>query len=88
MSLDSPFKPYITKDGVTVAKSLTLFGNSLETIGAKLTADAADRTNEECGDGTTTSTVIAHAILREGIKAMQYGNVNPVELRKGIQKTT
>eukprot|EP00347_Sterkiella_histriomuscorum_P020379 403338030 len=104
LSLDTPFKPCITKDGVTVAKSLQVLGNNnsqvdsrtgrrqkinsqMETIGAKLIADAAERTNEECGDGTTTSTVIAHGILKQGIKALQYGQINPVELRKGIQKT-
>ena len=46
--------------------------------------DAADRTNEECGDGTTTSTIIGYSILKEGVKALQVGEVNPIELRKGI----
>ncbi|CDW87350.1 molecular chaperone [Stylonychia lemnae] len=87
LSLDSPFRPYITKDGVTVAKALNQLRDPLQTIGAKLICDAADQTNELCGDGTTTSTIIAYNILREGIKQLQHGKVNPVELRKGIQKS-
>lgn len=68
--MESPHKPYITKDGVTVARYLNQLGNTLQTIGAKLVSDAADHTNEECGDGTTTSTVIAHNIMKQGIKAL------------------
>ena len=48
--------------------------------------DAAERTNEECGDGTTTATIIGNFILSEGIKYIKAGDVNPVELRRGIQK--
>ena len=77
-------QPHLTKDGVSVAKSLSYFSDPLETIGAKLIIDAADRTNEECGDGTTTSTVIANEILKQGIKHLRLCQVNPIELRKGI----
>ena len=68
-------QPIITKDGVTVAKAINYFSNSnqvlrgrLQNIGAKLLIDAAERTNEESGDGTTTCTLIARSLLEEGIK--------------------
>ena len=61
LSLDP--KPIITKDGVTVAENIKLFHNQLKNIGSKLLIDAAQRSNEESGDGTTTTTVIANAVL-------------------------
>ena len=79
-------KPYITKDGVTVAKSLKQLGSDpLGRLGAKLIIDAAERTNEVCGDGTTTSTIIASEILKEGLKHLRMTQLNPIEMRKGIQ---
>jgi len=77
----------ITKDGVTVARSLSRYSTEcrLENIGAKLIIDAAERSNEECGDGTTTASLIAGFIMKEGSKLL-VGNssLNSVELRRGI----
>lgn len=78
--------PQITKDGVTVAKSISKLSNPLQNIGSKLLIDAADRTNEESGDGTTTCTVIARAILKKGqmyLIATPQGNIS--EFRNGIR---
>ncbi len=74
--------PKITKDGVTVAKSITL-ADKFENLGAKLVQDVANKTNEIAGDGTTTATILARAIFVEGLKCIASG-VNPAELRKGI----
>lgn len=74
--------PMITKDGVTVAKSVEL-ENPIENMGAQLVKDIASKTNDIAGDGTTTSTVLAQAIVEEGIKAISAG-VNPISLREGI----
>lgn len=80
----------ITKDGVTVARSLDNYSSQcrLTNMGAKLVIDAAERANEECGDGTTTSTLVAGYVMQEGSKILMggKGSINPVELRKGIQK--
>lgn len=76
--------PRITKDGVTVAQEIELadrFGN----MGARLVREVATRTNDEAGDGTTTATVLAQAIVREGMKAVAAG-MNPMELKRGIDK--
>jgi chaperonin GroEL len=77
----------ITKDGVTVARSLTKYSTDcrLENIGAKLIIDAAERSNDECGDGTTTASLIAGYIMKEGSKLL-IGNsqLNSVELRRGL----
>lgn len=76
--------PRITKDGVTVAQEIELadrFGN----IGARLVREVATRTNDEAGDGTTTATVLAQAIVREGMKAVAAG-MSPMELKRGIDK--
>lgn len=74
--------PKITKDGVTVAKGVEL-KDKFQNIGAKLVQDVANNTNEEAGDGTTTATVLARAIAKEGFENLGKG-ANPVEIRKGI----
>ena len=74
--------PKITKDGVTVAKAVEL-QDKFQNIGAKLVQDVANRTNEEAGDGTTTSTVLARAIATRGFDNVTHGS-NPVEIRRGI----
>ncbi len=76
--------PRITKDGVTVAKEIEL-ANPFENIGAQLIKDVASRTNDEAGDGTTTATVLAQAIVTEGMKAVAAG-MNPMDLKRGIDK--
>uniref|UniRef100_A0A2K5CBL3 60 kDa heat shock protein, mitochondrial n=1 Tax=Aotus nancymaae TaxID=37293 RepID=A0A2K5CBL3_AOTNA len=72
----------VTKDGVTVAKSIDL-KDKYKTIGAKLVQDIANNTNEEAGDGTTTATVLAHCIAKEGFEKIRKG-ANPVEIRRGV----
>ena len=67
-------KPVITKDGVTVATHINLLNDSLENIGSRLLIDAAERTNEESGDGTTSCTVIARSFLENGKKFVQTGS--------------
>merc|ERR1711962_1553677 len=74
--------PKITKDGVTVAKAVEL-KDKFQNIGAKLVQDVANNTNEEAGDGTTTATVLARAIAKEGFDVIKSG-ANPVEIRKGV----
>src|SRR5213075_2993301 len=74
--------PRITKDGVTVAKEIEL-SDKFENMGAQLVKEVASRTSTLAGDGTTTATVLAHAIVREGIKAVAAG-MNPMDLRRGI----
>ena len=76
--------PLITNDGVTIAKEIEL-ENPYENMGAKLVAEDASKTNEIAGDGTTTATVLAQAIIREGLKNVTAG-ANPVGIRKGIDK--
>lgn len=76
--------PLITNDGVTIAKEIEL-ENPYENMGAKLVAEVASKTNEIAGDGTTTATVLAQAIIREGLKNVTAG-ANPVGIRKGIDK--
>jgi chaperonin GroEL len=76
--------PQITKDGVTVAKEIEV-EDPFENMGAKLIREVASKTNDVAGDGTTTATVLAEAILRSGQKYLVAG-VNPVELRRGIEK--
>ncbi|UXU74183.1 MULTISPECIES: chaperonin GroEL [unclassified Paracoccus (in: a-proteobacteria)] len=74
--------PRITKDGVTVAREIEL-EDKFENMGAQMVKEAASRTNDEAGDGTTTATVLAQAIIREGIKAVTAG-MNPMDLKRGI----
>jgi len=75
--------PKITKDGVTVAKDIE-FANRFHNIGANLVKQVASKTNDEAGDGTTTATVLARAIYKEGCKSVAAG-MNPMDLRRGIQ---
>ncbi len=74
--------PRITKDGVTVAKEIEL-SDKFENMGAQMVKEVATRTSDLAGDGTTTATVLAHAIVREGSKAVAAG-MNPMDLRRGI----
>jgi chaperonin GroEL len=74
--------PRITKDGVTVAKEIEL-EDKFENMGAQMVREVASRTNDEAGDGTTTATVLAQAIVREGLKAVAAG-MNPMDLKRGI----
>jgi len=76
--------PVITKDGVTVAKEISL-ADKFENIGAEIIKEAAAKTNDAAGDGTTTATVLAQAIINNGLKLVSAG-VNPIEIRKGIEK--
>ena len=81
--LDKAFgAPRITKDGVTVAKEIEL-ADKYENMGAQMVREVASRTNDEAGDGTTTATVLAQAIVREGCKAVAAG-MNPMDLKRGI----
>jgi chaperonin GroEL len=83
--LEQPYgAPKITKDGVTVAKAIEL-NDKFENMGAQLIRQVANNTNDEAGDGTTTSTVLARAIFSEGCKSVAAG-MNPTDLRRGIQK--
>lgn len=74
--------PKVTKDGVTVAKSIDL-KDKYKNIGARLVQDVANNTNEEAGDGTTTATVLARAIAKEGFDTISKG-ANPIEIRRGV----
>jgi chaperonin GroEL len=76
--------PTITKDGVTVAKEIEL-ADPLEDVGAKLVKEVASKTNDVAGDGTTTATVLAQAIVREGLKVVAAG-ASPLAVKKGIDK--
>jgi len=76
--------PTITKDGVTVAKEIEL-ANPLENMGAQMVREVASKTSDVAGDGTTTATILAQAIYREGVKAVAAG-ANPMALKRGIEK--
>src|SRR5437764_748908 len=83
--LDKKFgSPVITKDGVTVAKEIDL-KDAIENMGAQMVREVASKTSDVAGDGTTTATVLAQAIYREGSKNVTAG-ANPMELKKGIEK--
>ncbi len=85
--IDKSFgSPRITKDGVTVAKEIEL-EDKFENMGAQMVKEVANRTNDEAGDGTTTATVLAQAIVREGMKAVAAG-MNPMDLKRGIDLAT
>src|SRR5580698_10386491 len=74
--------PLITKDGVTVAKEIEL-ENKFENMGAQMVKEVASKTNDDAGDGTTTATVLAQAIYREGVKIVTAGH-NPMSVKRGI----
>src|SRR6201982_3736150 len=76
--------PTITKDGVTVAKEIEL-KDALENMGAQRVREVASKTSDVAGDGTTTATILAQAIFREGVKAVTSG-ANPTALKRGIDK--
>jgi len=78
--------PTVTKDGVSVAKEIELADN-FENMGAQLVKEVASKTNDVAGDGTTTATVLAQAMVREGLKAVAAG-MNPMDLKRGIDKAT
>ena len=85
--LDKKFgAPLITNDGVTIAKEVEL-EDPFENMGAQLVKEVATKTNDVAGDGTTTATLLAQALIREGMKNVTAG-ANPMVLRKGIQKAT
>ena len=87
VALDKKFgAPTVTHDGVTVAKEISL-ENPFENMGAQLLKEAATRTNDVAGDGTTTATVLAQAIVTEGLKNLAAG-ANPMQLKQGIDKGT
>ena len=76
--------PLITNDGVTIAKEIEL-EDAFENMGAQLVKEVATKTNDVAGDGTTTATVLAQAMIREGLKNVTAG-ANPMVIRKGIEK--
>src|SRR5882672_9499763 len=76
--------PRTTKDGVTVAKEVEL-EDKFENMGAQMVREVAQKTNDAAGDGTTTATVLAQAIVREGLKSVAAG-MNPMDLKRGIDK--
>ena len=78
--------PHITKDGVSVAREIEL-SDSLENMGAQLVKEVASNTADEAGDGTTTATVLAHAIFKEGLRNLTAG-ANPIEVKRGMDKAS
>jgi len=76
--------PQITKDGVTVAKEIEL-EDALENMGAQMVKEVASKTNDLAGDGTTTATILAQAIVKEGLKNVTAG-ANPMDLKRGVDK--
>jgi chaperonin GroEL len=76
--------PTVTKDGVSVAKEVEL-KDKFENMGAQMVKEVASNTSDEAGDGTTTATVLAQAIIREGLKAVASG-INPMDLKRGVDK--
>src|SRR5881296_3797010 len=81
--LDKSFgAPRITKDGVTVAKEIEL-EDKFENMGAQMVREVAQKTSDRAGDGTTTATVLAHAIVKEGAKSVAAG-MNPMDLKRGV----
>src|SRR5215475_9237991 len=74
--------PNVTKDGVTVAKEIE-FSDKFENMGAQMVREVASKTSTVAGDGTTTATLLAHAIVREGVKAVAAG-MNPMDLKRGV----
>ena len=78
--------PHITKDGVSVAKEIEL-DDTLENMGAQLVKEVASKTADEAGDGTTTATVLAHSIFKEGLRNITAG-ANPIEVKRGMDKAS
>ena len=78
--------PLITNDGVTIAKEIEL-EDAFENMGAQLVKEVATKTNDVAGDGTTTATVLAQAMIQEGMKNLEAG-ANPIILRRGMKKAT
>jgi chaperonin GroEL len=78
--------PTVTKDGVSVAKEIEL-EDKFENMGVQMVKEVASQTSDQAGDGTTTATVLAQAILREGLKAVAAG-FNPMDLKRGVDKAT
>src|SRR5205809_3858095 len=76
--------PTVTKDGVTVAKEIEL-ENACENMGAQMVREVASKTSDDAGDGTTTATLLAEAIYREGLRFVAAG-ANPIAIQRGIQK--
>jgi chaperonin GroEL len=86
VAIDKPFgSPIVTKDGVSVAKEIEL-ENKFENMGAQMVKEVASKTSDVAGDGTTTATILAQAIYREGIKLVAAGH-NPMDLKRGIDKS-
>ena len=85
--LDKAFgSPTITKDGVSVAKEIEL-ADKFENMGAQMVKEVASKTTDEAGDGTTTATVLAQAILKKALKSVAAG-MNPMDLKRGIDKAS
>ncbi len=84
--LDKTVNPVVTNDGVTIAKEISL-KDKFENIGAKLVKEVASKTQDVAGDGTTTATILAQALIREGLKNITAG-ANPMEVKRGIEKAT
>src|SRR3989338_9403842 len=84
--LDKALHPVVTNDGVTIAKEIELT-DKFENIGAKLVKEVASKTHDTAGDGTTTATLLAQAMIREGLKNITAG-ANPIEVKHGIEKAT
>ena len=85
--LDKSFgAPRITKDGVSVAKEIDL-KDKFENMGAQMVKEVASKTSDSAGDGTTTATILAQAIVQEGLKAVAAG-MNPMDLKRGIDAAT
>lgn len=83
--IDKKFgSPLVTKDGVTVAKEVEL-ADPFENMGAQMVKEVASKTSESAGDGTTTATVLAEAIFKEGLKSVTAG-CNPIYLKRGIDR--
>src|SRR6202020_1799794 len=76
--------PRMTKDGITVAKEIEL-SDKFENMGAQLVREVASKTNDIAGDGTTTATVLAASIMKEGLKAVSSG-LNPMDLKRGVER--
>ena len=82
--IQTPSGPIVTKDGVTVAKAVEL-EDPYENLGAQLCIQVSSKTNDNAGDGTTTATVLAQAIVKEGLKLVAAGG-NPISIKRGIDK--